>query len=140
MGNPPRSIGVPRLQLGGTVVFGLGLILTFAVSLWFSLMVDLGLSAVLLLVAIVFARYQCERCAGSVHFDDLVPREQKSLRVQQALALGLAAAFAYGAVWSKARWDAERGIGARHHVAPVEEGHESVEGAEESSFSESPGP
>jgi len=110
VGAPPRSIDVPRLQIGGAVMFGLGLVLTFAVSLWFSIMVDLAIGAALLVLAVISARFRCERCVGAVHVDDLEPSEQRSLRMQQGLGLAFVAAMSYGALWAKGMWDAERGV------------------------------
>jgi dipeptide/tripeptide permease len=114
-----RDLDVPHLDIGAAAMFALGLILTFAVSLWFALMVDFTISAIAIAIAVLFAHYKCSRCMEPIESQDLTDRERKSLLLQRTVAIAVISVMLYVAHWGKKNWDAERGVGVR--AAPVEQ-------------------
>jgi membrane protein implicated in regulation of membrane protease activity len=116
-----RDLDVPHLDIGAAAMFGIGLILTFAVSLWFALMIDFTLSAIAISVAVIFAHYKCSRCMEPIESADLSEREARSLLLQRGVAVCLIAGMLFVAHWGKQKWDAERGVGRPAPAAVVEE-------------------
>jgi hypothetical protein len=122
-------------------MFGAGLVLTFAVSMWFAIMVDAALSALTIGVVLALARVRCLRCGETIAAPDLTSRERRSLRMQQALSVVLGTAMLALALWSKGNWDRERGVGQHHSSAAeldeaADDSQEPSDGAEEAPSSE----
>jgi len=119
-----RDLDVPHLDIGAAAMFGIGLVLTFAVSLWFALMIDFTISAIAIGFAVVFAHYKCARCMEPIETQDLSERERKSLFLQRGIAVCIISGMLFVAHWGKTNWDKERGVGRRAPAAveqPVEE-------------------
>lgn len=112
-----RDLDVPHMNIGAAAMFVLGLVLTFAVSLWFALMIDFTISAIAISIAVVFAHYRCARCLEPIESQDLRDHERRSLLLQRGIAVCIIGAMLFVAHWGKKNWDEERGVGRRTPAA-----------------------